>query len=163
DSYGNRGGSEEELGRLLGPKRKQIMLATKFGLPMDDKGELKGASRSYIMRAGEASLKRLNTDWIDLYQLHRPDPPKPDEETRREETVRALDDLVHGGKVRYIGCSNLSAQQIVEAQEAAPRHGLAAFVSCQDEYSLLVRDIEHELKPTAQALGLSILPYFPLA
>src|SRR5215510_11936609 len=83
DSYGNRGGSEEELGRLLGPKRKQIMLATKFGLPMDDKGELKGASRSYIMRAVEASLKRLNTDWIDLYQLHRPDPQTPIEETLR--------------------------------------------------------------------------------
>src|SRR5262249_62355887 len=95
---------------------------------------------------------------IALYQLHRPDPQTP-----IEETLRALDDLVHAGKVRYIGCSNLSAQQIVEAQEAAPRHGLAAFVSCQDEYSLLVRDIEHELKPTAQALGLSILPYFPLA
>src|SRR5260221_2226380 len=77
DSYGNRGGSEEELGRILGPKRKQVVLATKFGLPMDDKGELKGASRSYILRAVEASLKRLNTDWIDLYQLHRPDPQTP--------------------------------------------------------------------------------------
>ena len=158
DSYGNRGGSEEELGRILGPKRKQVVLATKFGLPMDDKGEFKGASRSYIMRAVEASLKRLNTDWIDLYQLHRPDPQTP-----IEETLRALDELVRLGKVRFIGCSNLSGRQIAEAQDVARQHGLAAFVSCQDEYSLLVRDIEHELKPTAEALGLSILPYFPLA
>jgi len=140
DSYGNRGGSEEELGRVLGDKRKQIVLATKFGMPMDDTGGLKGASRSYIMRAVEASLRRLNTDWIDLYQLHQPDP-----QTAIEETLRALDDLVRAGKVRFIGCSNLSAQQIVEAQEMARRHGLTAFVSCQDEYSLLVRDIEREL------------------
>ncbi len=152
DSHGNRGGSEEELGRILGDKRKQIVLATKFGMPMDGTGELKGASRSYIMRT------RLNTDWIDLYQLHQPDPQTP-----IEETLRALDDLVRAGKVRFIGCSNLSAQQIVEAQETAQRHGLAAFVSCQDEYSLLVRDIERELGPTAKAFGLSILPYFPLA
>ena len=158
DSYGNRGGSEEELGRVLGDKRKQIVLATKFGMPMDDTGGLKGASRSYIMRAVEASLRRLNTDWIDLYQLHQPDPQTP-----IEETLRALDDLVRAGKVRFIGCSNLSAQQIVEAQEMARRHGLTAFVSCQDEYSLLVRDIERELGPTAKAFGLSILPYFPLA
>ncbi len=134
------------------------MLATKFGMPMDDTGGLKGASRSYIMRAVEASLRRLNTDWIDLYQLHQPDP-----QTAIEETLRALDDLVRAGKVRFIGCSNLSAQQIVEAQEMARRHGLTAFVSCQDEYSLLVRDIERELGPTAKAFGLSILPYFPLA
>src|SRR5437016_1375607 len=158
DSYGNKGGSEEELGRILGDKRKQIVLATKFGMPMDDAGEIKGASRSYIMRAVEASLRRLSTDWIDLYQLHQPDPQTP-----IEETLRALDDLVRAGKVRFIGCSNLSAQQIVEAQETTRRHGLAAFVSCQDEYSLLVRDIERELRPTAKAFGLSILPYFPLA
>src|SRR6266403_569516 len=158
DSYGNRGGSEEELGRILGPKRKQVVLATKFGLPMDDKGELKGASRSYILRAVEASLKRLNTDWIDLYQLHRPDPQTP-----IEETLRALDELVQAGKVRWIGCSNLSAREVVEAHTAAQRHGLAAFVSCQDEYSLLVRDVERELVPTAKALGMGLLPYFPLA
>src|SRR6266478_3634496 len=145
DSYGNRGGSEEELGRILGPKRKQVVLATKFGLPMDDKGELKGASRHYIMRAVEASLRRLNTDWIDLYQLHQPDPQTP-----IEETLRALDDLVRAGKVRFIGCSNLSAQQIGEAQETARRHGLTAFVSCQDEYSLLVRFIDREPAPTAK-------------
>ena len=158
DSYGNKGGSEEALGRILGDKRKDIVLATKFGLPMDDAGKLKGASRRYIMQAVEASLKRLRTDWIDLYQLHRPDPQTP-----IEETLRALDELVRQGKVRFIGCSNLSAQQVIAADDAARQHGLAAFVSCQDEYSLLVRDIERELVPAAKARGLGILPYFPLA
>ena len=158
DSYGNRGGSEEELGRILGAKRKEIVLASKFGLQMDDAGKLKGASRHYIMQAVEASLRRLRTDWLDLYQLHRPDPQTP-----IEETLRALDDLVRQGKVRFVGCSNLSAQQLIEAQDTAKRLGLAAFVSCQDEYSLLVRDIEQELLPVAKARGLSILPYFPLA
>jgi aryl-alcohol dehydrogenase-like predicted oxidoreductase len=158
DSYGNRGGSEEELGRILGDKRKSIVLASKFGLPMDDAGSLKGASRRYIMQAVEASLTRLRTDWIDLYQLHRPDPQTP-----IEETLRALDDLVRQGKVHFIGCSNLSAQQLIEAQDTARRHGLTAFVSCQDEYSLLVRDIERELLPAAKARGLGLLPYFPLA
>ena len=158
DSYGNKGGSEEWLGRILGDRRKKVVLATKFGLPMDDAGTLKGASRRYIMHAVEASLKRLRTDWIDLYQLHRPDPLTP-----IEETLRALDDLVREGKVRSIGCSNLSAQQVGEAQDTARRHGLAAFVSCQDEYSLLVRDIERELIPAAKAHGMNLLPYFPLA
>lgn len=156
DSYGDKGGSEEWLGKILGEKRKQIVLATKFGLPMD--GELGGASRRYIMHAVEASLKRLNTHWIDLYQLHRPDPQTP-----IEETLRALDDLIRQGKVRFIGCSNLSAQQVAEAQATAQQHGLSAFVSCQDEYSMLVRDVERELVPTAKALGLGLLPYFPLA
>ncbi|HEY6993486.1 MAG TPA: aldo/keto reductase [Xanthobacteraceae bacterium] len=158
DSYGNRGGSEEALGRILGDKRKEIVLATKFGLPMDDSGKRHGASRRYIMQAVEASLQRLRTDWIDLYQLHRPDPQTP-----IEETLRALDDLVRQGKVRFIGCSNLSARQVSEAEETARAHGLAAFVSCQDEYSLLVRDIERELIPAAKARGLGVLPYFPLA
>jgi aryl-alcohol dehydrogenase-like predicted oxidoreductase len=156
DSYGDKGGSEEWLGKILGEKRKQIVLATKFGLPMD--GELGGASRRYIMHAVEASLKRLNTHWIDLYQLHRPDPQTP-----IEETLRALDDLIRQGKVRFIGCSNLSAQQVAKAQATAQQHGLSAFVSCQDEYSMLVRDVERELVPTAKALGLGLLPYFPLA
>jgi aryl-alcohol dehydrogenase-like predicted oxidoreductase len=158
DSYGNKGGSEEELGRILGDKRKAIVLASKFGLQMDDVGKLKGASRRYIMQAVEASLTRLRTDWLDLYQLHRPDPQTP-----IEETLRALDDLVRQGKVRFIGCSNLSAQQLIEAQDTSRRLKLAAFVSCQDEYSLLVRDIEKELLPAAKARGMSILPYFPLA
>jgi aryl-alcohol dehydrogenase-like predicted oxidoreductase len=158
DSYGNRGGSEEALGRILGDKRRQIVLATKFGLPMDAAGKLAGASRGYIMQAVEASLKRLRTDWIDLYQLHRPDPQTP-----IEETLRTLDDLVRAGKVRFIGCSNLTAQQVIAAQETSRHHGLAAFVSCQDEYSLLVRDIERELIAAAKAHGMAILPYFPLA
>jgi aryl-alcohol dehydrogenase-like predicted oxidoreductase len=156
DSYGNKGGSEEWLGKILGEKRNQIVLATKFGLPVD--GETGGASRGYIMRAVEASLKRLRTHWIDLYQLHRPDPQTP-----IEETLRAIDDLLRQGKIRFIGCSNLSAQQVVEAQATAGRHGLTSFVSCQDEYSLLVREVERELVPAAKRLGMGLLPYFPLA
>ena len=158
DSYGNKGGSEEALGQILGDKRKRIVLATKFGLPMDDAGKLRGASRHYIAHAVEASLKRLRTDWIDLYQLHRPDPQTP-----IEETLRALDELVRAGKVRFIGCSNLSAQQVIEADDLAKRHDLAPFVSCQDEYSLLARDVERELLPAMQAYGMGLLPYFPLA
>jgi aryl-alcohol dehydrogenase-like predicted oxidoreductase len=158
DSYGNRGGSEEQLGRILGEKRKEIVLATKFGMPMDDVGRQRGASRRYIMQAVEASLRRLKTDWIDLYQLHRPDPDTP-----IEETLRALDDLVRAGKVRFIGCSNLSATQLTDGQAVSRRHGLAAFVSAQDEYSLLKRDIERDLIPAVKAQHMSVLPYFPLA
>jgi aryl-alcohol dehydrogenase-like predicted oxidoreductase len=158
DVYGNRGGSEEALGRILGAKRKDIVLASKFGLEMDDAGRLRGASRRYIIHAAEASLKRLRTDWIDLYQLHRDDPDTP-----MEETLRALDALVKAGKVRFIGCSNLSAKQVKQAQTISGRHGLAAFVSCQDKYSLLARDIEREVIPTAKELGMGVLPYFPLA
>jgi aryl-alcohol dehydrogenase-like predicted oxidoreductase len=158
DTYGNRGGSEDELGRILSDKRKGIVLASKFGMQMDDAGKLKGASRGYIMRAVEASLKRLRTDWIDLYQLHRPDPSTP-----IEETLRALDDLVRQGKVRFIGCSNLSPAQLTEAQEIAQREGLTAFVSSQDEYSLLTREIERELVPVVKTNRMSVLPYFPLA
>ncbi len=119
DIYGNKGGSEECLGQILGPRRKNVVLATKFGLPMDDAGKLRGASRRYIMQAVEASLRRLKTDWIDLYQLHRPDAQTP-----IEETLRALDDLVKAGKVRFIGCSNLSAAQLEEAQSVAERNHL---------------------------------------
>jgi aryl-alcohol dehydrogenase-like predicted oxidoreductase len=158
DAYGNRGGSEEALGRILGARRDDIVLATKFGLQMDAAGRLKGASRGYIMQAVEASLTRLRTDRIDLYQLHRPDPRTP-----MEETLRALDDLVRQGKVRYIGCSNLPARDVVAAQEIVRQHGLAAFVSCQDEYSLVERDIERELMPVIVERGLGLLPYFPLA
>jgi aryl-alcohol dehydrogenase-like predicted oxidoreductase len=110
DTYGNRGGSEECLGEILGADRGRIVLATKFGMPMDDLGAKVGASRRYIMAAVEDSLRRLRTDWIDLYQLHQPDPRTP-----VEETLRALDDLIRQGKVRYIGCSNLAAWQVVEA------------------------------------------------
>src|SRR5262249_18670859 len=157
DSYGDKGGSEEWLGRIFGEKRKAIVLASKFGMPMDETGELQGASRHYIMHAGEASLKRRRTAWSGLYQLHRPDPQNP-----LEGNLRPLDDLVQQGKVRFLGCSNLSAHQVVEAQATARQHALAAFVSCQNEYSLLAREVERELIPTAKALGLGILPYFPL-
>jgi aryl-alcohol dehydrogenase-like predicted oxidoreductase len=158
DMYGNRGGSEQYLGQILGDRRKDIVLATKFAMPMDDAETLKGASRRYIMSAVEASLKRLRTDWIDLYQQHRPDPLTP-----IEETLRALDDLVHQGKVRYVGCSNLPAWQVMEAQWTAHHLGLHAFVSCQDEYSLVVRDIERDLVPMMTKCGLGLLPFFPLA
>lgn len=158
DMYGNRGGSEEIIGNILGARRKDVVLATKFGMPMDDDGKLKGASRGYIMSAVEASLKRLKTDWIDLYQLHQPDPKTP-----IEETLHALDELVRQGKVRHIGCSNLSAAQVDEAQQTSREKKLAAFISCQDEYSLLVRDIERELVPAMEMHHLGLLPYFPLA
>jgi aryl-alcohol dehydrogenase-like predicted oxidoreductase len=157
DTYGERGGSESLLGQILGDRRKDIVLATKFGMPMDDAGRLKGGSRRYIMSAAEASLKRLKTDWIDLYQLHQYDPLTP-----VEETLRALDDLVRHGKVRHVGCSNLPAWRVVEAQWTAKTEHLHAFASCQDEYSLVMRDIEKDLVPTMQAYGLSLLPYFPL-
>jgi aryl-alcohol dehydrogenase-like predicted oxidoreductase len=158
DVYGNKGGSEIILGDILGSRRKDIVLASKFGIEMDEAGALKGGSRRYIMSAVEASLKRLKTDWIDLYQLHRPDPLTP-----IEETLRALDDLVRQGKVRYLGCSNLMAWQVVEAAWTARHANLHPFVSCQDEYSLLVRGIERELIPAIQTYALGLLPYFPLA
>jgi aryl-alcohol dehydrogenase-like predicted oxidoreductase len=158
DTYGDKGGSETCLGEVFGARRKAIVLATKFGMAMDADGRLAGASRRYIVSAAEASLRRLKTDWIDLYQLHRPDPLTP-----IEETLRALDDLVRQGKVRYVGCSNLPAWQVAVAQGLARQAGLNAFVSCQDQYSLLVRGIEEELVPAMLHLGLGLLPYFPLA
>ena len=157
DIYGERGGSETCLGQILGDRRKEIVLATKFAMEMDD-GEKKGASRRYIMQAVEASLTRLKTDWIDLYQYHRPDPLTP-----IDETLRALDDLIRQGKVRYIGCSNMPAWEVATAQWTARDIGAQGFVSAQDEYSLLVRDAEKELIPAATAYGLGLLPYFPLA
>jgi aryl-alcohol dehydrogenase-like predicted oxidoreductase len=156
DIYGNRGGSEEILGQALGQRRKDIVLATKFGMAMDD-AERKGASRSYILSSVEGSLRRLKTDWIDLYQVHQPDPRTP-----IEETLRALDDLVTQGKVRYIGCSNFAAWQMVEAQWTSRNLGINAFVSCQNEFSLLVRDVERELLPASQTYGLGILPILSL-
>jgi len=156
DVYGNRGGSETQLGEILGPRRKDIVLATKFGAPMDDRGG--GASRRYILSACEASLDRLKTDWIDLYQVHRPDPHTP-----IEETLSALDDLIRQGKVRYVGCSNFASWQVVDALWTAHDRRFTGFVSAQDELSLLVRDAERELIPVLEAKGLGLLPYFPLA
>ncbi len=158
DSYGNRGGSETALGETLGDRRKEIVLATKFAQPMDDAQTKKGASRSYIMTAVEASLRRLKTDWIDLYQQHIPDPLTP-----MEETLRALDDLTRQGKVRYIGCSNLPAWQVGDAVWTSRSNHLTPFVSAQDEYSLLVRGAERELLPALNAFGMGLLPFFPLA
>jgi aryl-alcohol dehydrogenase-like predicted oxidoreductase len=158
DVYGERGGSEEVMGRILGDDRKRIVLATKFANPMDDSGEMVGGSRRYIMSAIEDSLRRLKTDWIDLYQMHRTDPRTP-----IEESLRALDDLIRQGKVRYIGCSNFPAWQMTDAAWTARVAGLNGFVSCQDEYSLVHRTPEAELLPAAQKLGFGLLPYFPLA
>ena len=158
DIYGDDGGSEDCLGQILGDRRKDIVLATKFGMEFGKTGVMKGASRRYIMSAVEDSLRRLKTDWIDLYQLHAPDPLTP-----MEETLRSLDDLVRQGKVRYIGCSNLPAWQVVEAQWIARQQGLESFISCQDEYSLVRRDLEGELQPAMQSYGLGLLPFFPLA
>ena len=158
DIYGNLGGSEAALGEILGARRKEIVLATKFGIAMDKEERLKGASRRYIVSAAEASLKRLKTDWIDLYQVHRPDPLTP-----IEETLGALDDLVRQGKVRYIGCSNYAAWQVADAVWTARDRRFSSFIACQDEYSLVMRDIERELLPAMQHFGLGLLPYFPLA
>ena len=158
DIYGNRGGSETALGEILGARRKDIVLASKFGGPMDEAGKLKGGSRRYIMSAVEASLARLKTDWIDLYQFHFPDPLTP-----MDETLRALDDLVRQGKVRYVGCSNQPAWRVVEAVWTARQSGLAGFISCQDEYSLVFRKPEADLIPAMNAYGLGLLPYYPLA
>jgi aryl-alcohol dehydrogenase-like predicted oxidoreductase len=158
DTYGNKGGSERIVGEALGDRRKDIVLASKFGMPMDDAGKLSGASRRYIVSAVEASLARLRTDWIDLYQLHRPDPLTP-----IEETLRALDDLVRAGKVRYVGCSNLAGWQVADAAWTARHHRLASFVCAQDEYSLLERGHEAHLFPALEHFGLSLLPYYPLA
>ena len=158
DIYGGRGGSEEQLGEVLGARRKEIVLASKFGMAMSDDGTKIGASRRYIMAAVEDSLRRLKTDWIDLYQLHQPDPLTP-----MDETLRALDDLVSQGKVRYIGCSNLAAWGVVDSQWISQTAGHTRFVSCQDEYNLLNRAVEAELLPAMQANGCGLLPYFPLA
>jgi aryl-alcohol dehydrogenase-like predicted oxidoreductase len=158
DTYGERGGSETCIGQILGDDRKRIVLATKFGNPMDNQGVKVGGSRRYIMNAVEDSLHRLRTDWIDLYQIH-----SPDRHTPIEETLRALDDLIRQGKVRYIGCSNFPAWQVMEAQWTARTCGLNAFVSCQDEYSLVFRKPEAELMPAMRKLGLGLLPYQPLA
>ena len=158
DSYGE---SEEILGELLGGRRDQVLLATKFGSDLQGaNGPDWGArgSRRYIRRAVERSLRRLRTDWIDLYQLHFPDPVTP-----MDETLAALTELVHEGKVRYIGSSNLSAWQVSDAEWLSRAHGHERFVSAQNHYSLLDRQVEAELVPACLAYGIGILPYFPLA
>jgi aryl-alcohol dehydrogenase-like predicted oxidoreductase len=158
DIYGNRGGSEELLGKALGSRRRDVIVASKFGMLMAEGPYLHGASRRYIMAAAEASLRRLGTDYIDLYQVHVPDP-----ETPQEETLGALGDLVRSGKVRYIGCSNFAAWELVEALGISDRRSLPAYISAQNEYNLLDRQIERELIPACRHFEVGILPFFPLA
>jgi aryl-alcohol dehydrogenase-like predicted oxidoreductase len=162
DSYGREPGlSETMLGKALGSRRAEAVVATKFGLDMrGTNGKDYGArgSRSYIIRAAEASLRRLGTDWIDLYQFHTPDPLTP-----IEETLDALNDLVASGKVRYIGHSNRAGWQIAEAEYVARARGGARFISAQNHYNLLDRRAELEVTPAAEAYGIGVLPYFPLA
>jgi len=158
DVYGNRGGSEAALGKALKGRRDRVVLATKFGHAMTDDAPPNRGSREYIRQAVEASLRRLQTDWIDLYQYHRPDGITP-----IEETLGALNELVDQGTVRFIGSSNLDGRQIVEADDVAKDRGWARFVSAQNEYSFLERGAEEELLPTAERLEIGVLPYFPLA
>jgi aryl-alcohol dehydrogenase-like predicted oxidoreductase len=162
DSYGGGGLSEEILGEVLVGRRDQVVLATKFGHRNVDMGYGPAAGakggRSYIMRAVEQSLRRLRTDYIDLYQLHTPDLATP-----IQETLTALGELVAQGKVRYIGHSNFSGWQLAEAASAARELGTAPFISAQNQWSLLERGSEAEVVPAAVHYGLGVLPYFPLA
>jgi aryl-alcohol dehydrogenase-like predicted oxidoreductase len=161
DSYG---ASEERLGELLEGRRDDVVLATKFGSDASSRGNGNGAdwgargSRRYVVRAVEASLRRLRTDWIDLYQMHRPDPLTP-----IEETLAALTDLVRDGKVRYVGSSNFTGWQVAEADWMSRTRGLERMVSAQNEYSWLERDLERDVVPALEHYGVGLLPYFPLA
>ena len=162
DIYGKEPGlSESLIGEALGKRRDRVVIATKFGHSGVDLGLAGGApkgSAKYIAAAVDDSLRRLRTDWIDLYQLHTPDPSTP-----ITETIEALDRLVAAGKIRYYGHSNFSAEQIAEAEEAADLIGGGRFVSAQDRYNLLERDVERAVLPAVRAAGLGFLPYFPLA
>jgi aryl-alcohol dehydrogenase-like predicted oxidoreductase len=157
DIYGNRE-SEVQLGRALAGRRHDVVVATKFGIQTGPGPNQRGGSRGYIMAAVDASLKRLGTDYIDLYQMHR-----PDAETPIEETLRALDDLVRAGKVRYLGSSNYSGWQIADADWTARSRGLDRFVTAQNHLSLLERGAEAEVLPACRRFGVGMLPYFPLA
>jgi aryl-alcohol dehydrogenase-like predicted oxidoreductase len=161
DSYG---ASEQRLGALLEGRRDDVVLATKFGSDVRNRGGDNGAdwgargSRRYIRRAVESSLRQLRTDWIDLYQLHRPDPATP-----IEETLSALTDLVREGKVRYVGCSNFTGWQVADAEWTSRTRGHERFVSAQNEYNLLDRDVEQDVVPALERYGIGLLPFFPLA
>jgi aryl-alcohol dehydrogenase-like predicted oxidoreductase len=159
DTYG-RGASEELLGRAVGTRRADVVIATKFGSDMggsNGPGWQARGSRRYVRRAVEASLRRLRTDWIDLYQIHKPDPLTP-----VAETLAALDELVKEGKVRYIGSSNYSAWQVVDADWLARSNGGVAYISAQNKYSLYDRSADDELVPACRHVGVGLLPYFPL-
>ena len=157
DIYG-RGKSEEFMAPAIKPHRRNIVIATKAAASMGEGPYWSGLSRRYLMDALDESLRRLQTDYIDLYQVHVPDPKTP-----VDETLRALDDMVRSGKVRYIGCSNFAGWQVVEADWTSRTEHLSRFVSAQNEYSLLQRAPERELIPAIQKYGLGLLPYFPLA
>jgi len=163
DVYGWGGWSERYVGKAVKDKRARFIIATKFGIGVSEdfpQGTSKEGlgSRPYVMKAVDDSLKRLDTDYIDLYQFHLPDPNTP-----IEETLRALDDLVHSGKVRYIGCSNLSAWELCESLWISKTAGLAPFISIQSRYSLLDRHIEEELVSCCQAYNMGFIPWYPLA
>jgi len=159
DRYGNPPGmSEQLLGEVLGERRKKIVIASKFGNTMDDSGAMQGASRRYIKIAVEASLRRLRTDWIDLYQLHRPDPSIP-----IDETLRALDDLVREGKIRAAGCSQFSVAEILEAHRTAKELGITGLVSAQNHYNLLARAADRQFVPAIRECGIAFIPFYPLA
>jgi aryl-alcohol dehydrogenase-like predicted oxidoreductase len=157
DIYGNSGGSETVIGTVLGARRKEVVLATKFGKPMAGSNETKRGNRRYVISAVDASLKRLKTDWIDLLWMHEPDPATP-----IEETFRALDELKKAGKVRHIGASNFSPAELEAAAADAKKLGVEGFVATQDEYSLIERSIEKSLLPALKRLNLALVPYFPL-
>jgi aryl-alcohol dehydrogenase-like predicted oxidoreductase len=162
DVYGGQGESERLLGEILGRRRDQVVLATKFGAQGSDMGYGPAAgakgSRAYIRRAVTESLRRLRTDYIDLYQLHTPDPVTP-----IEETIAALHELVAEGKVRYLGCSNFAGWQIADAAHVAAAGGHPPFISAQNQWSLLQRRAEAEVVPAAMRFGLGVLPFSPLA
>jgi aryl-alcohol dehydrogenase-like predicted oxidoreductase len=157
DTY-DLGGSEDFVGKALKGKRLDVIIATKFGKPMGKAPNQRGGSRGYIMREVEASLRRLQTEYIDLYQIHEPDPDTP-----MEETLRALDDLIRSGKVRYCGTSNFAAWQLCEALWTSRFHNLNGAVTEQSRYNLLDRAIEKELVPLCLAYGVGIIPWGPLA
>jgi aryl-alcohol dehydrogenase-like predicted oxidoreductase len=153
-----RGRSEEVLGEALDHRRHQVLLATKCGLPMSDDPYEQGLSRRWITRSIEASLRRLRTDYVDLYQVHHPDPDTP-----IEETLRALDDAVRQGKVRYVGCSNYAAWQLAQAQGVGRLHGLAPWISAQNRWNIVDGLDDPHLLPASRELGVGIIPYTPLA
>ena len=154
----SQGASESYIGEVLEGRRDRVVLATKFGVPMDDGPDLVRGSRDYIRWAIDGSLKRLRTDVIDLYQMHRPDPATP-----IDETLGALNELVVEGRVRFIGSSNFDAAQIEEADRVARQRGFARFVSAQNQYSFVQRETEDEILPACMRLGIGQLPFFPLA
>jgi aryl-alcohol dehydrogenase-like predicted oxidoreductase len=158
DTYGNRGGSERFLGEVLKGRRDQVVLATKFGSPMGGPEEEARGSRRYLRRALEASLRRLQTDYVDLYQQHVPDPRTP-----LEETIAALDELVTEGRVRYAGSSNFAGWRIADADWTARTQRRSRMISAQNHYSLLERGVEEEVIPACLEHGVGVLPYFPLA